>query len=152
MRTFRACWSSYLVMTICIGIIPIIATPLALRGDKGAAPIAVVGWAALLFTYLWLARFRLDFMSERVGYSSLFRRYSSIRRDSITEADFTSETSPFEGRNTFVVRGARGEEIRINAKVFSREALQQLFHLGPQRSNQAMEPTASRRTARFSDD
>jgi hypothetical protein len=30
-----------------------------LRGDKGAAQIAAVGFAALVFAYFWLSRFRL---------------------------------------------------------------------------------------------
>jgi hypothetical protein len=118
------------VMTICVGIGPAIITPVALRGDRGATLIAIVGWAALLFTWFWLWRFRLDFSTERVGYASLFKPYRTIQRDSIGEAAFARETSAFEGRNTFVVTGAGGEELRINAKVFSREAVQQLFQLG----------------------
>ena len=64
-RTFRACWSSYLVITICIGIIPAIATPFALRRDKGAAQIAAIGFAALVFAYFWLSRFRLVIIQFR---------------------------------------------------------------------------------------
>src|SRR5207253_10689937 len=47
-RTYRACWSSYLVLTICIGLIPAITLPMALHGERGAAQVAVVGFAALL--------------------------------------------------------------------------------------------------------
>ena len=145
MRTFRACWSSYRVMTICVGIIPAITTPFALRGDKGAAQIAVLGWAALLFVYFWLLRFRLEFSDERVGYRSLFRPYRSVQRDAVVEADFAKKTSTYESPFTFIVRPAAGGELRINAKVFSREALQHLRELAPQGSNQSLQPTTDRR-------
>jgi len=55
-----------------IGIIPAIATPFALRGDKGAAQIAAVGFAALVFAYFWLSRFRLVIIQ--------FRRKARLRQ------------------------------------------------------------------------
>ena len=135
MHTFRACWSSYLVMTICIGIIPTVTTPLALRGDRGATQIAVVGWAALLLAYFWLSRFRLEFSDERIGYESLFSPYRIIQRDAVADAEFARDSSSYESPFTFVVRTVTGEQLRINAKVFSREALQHLLQLTPKNSN-----------------
>jgi hypothetical protein len=50
-RIYRTRLSSYIVLSICIGITPAIALVFALRGDRDAMWVVAVGLAALLFTY-----------------------------------------------------------------------------------------------------
>ncbi len=143
MRTFRACLSSYIVFTVICGI-PLIIGIFAAAKSHSALPLVAIAISAFLFSCFWLSRFRLEFNSERIGYASLFRPYRSIQRDTVVHADFASDTSAYESPFTFVVRSALGDELRINAKVFSREAFQHLLELGAKRSNQSLQPTAGR--------
>jgi hypothetical protein len=131
-------------MTICIAIIPAITVPLALRGDRGAAPIAILGVAALLFAYFWLSRFRLTITPHSLTYTSLFTGERVIQFSELTESDIVWESYP-PGRaysRPLLQLVVGGKATRINFKVFSLEAAQALFHLvGP---NQSLQPTAGR--------
>jgi hypothetical protein len=93
--------------------------------------VALIAFA-LVLCWLWLSRFRLEFDDNSIGYSSLFTGYRTIPRGQIVEANFAGETSPFESPFTFVLRTSTGEELRINAKVFSRQAVQELQSVAPQ--------------------
>ena len=141
-RTYRACLSSYIVLSICIGITPAIALVFALRGDRDAMWIVAVGLAALLFTYFWLSRFRLTITSHSVTYCSLFTGERTIELSEVDGSDMVYQSGLYGGRYLLAVK-ARGTTTRINFKVFSREAARALFHLvGP---NQSLEPTSGRR-------
>ena len=141
-RTYRACLSSYVVLSICIAITPAIALVFVLRGDRDAMWVVVVGLAALLFTYFWLSRFRLTITPHSVTYSSLFTSERTIELSEVDRSDMACQSGLYDGRYLLAVK-AQGTTMRINFKVFSREAARALFHLiGP---NQSLEPTAGRR-------
>jgi len=141
-RSFRACLSTYVILTICVGLIPAITLPIAMRGDQGAGEIAAAGIAALLFGYFWLSRFQLTLTPDTVVYSSLFTGERRIRVAEVSHSEMIYQSCLYGGRYLLAVT-ASGVTTRINFKVFSREAASALFHLiGP---NQALQPTADRR-------
>jgi hypothetical protein len=141
-QTFRACWSSYVVLTACVGIIPTIATPYALHGDSGAAWTALFGFAALVLVYFWLSRFGLTITPESFTYSSLFAGTRTILYSEITSSEIYWDRYVAFPRSMLLVT-AGGVRTRINFTVFSRGAALALFHLvGP---NHALESTATRR-------
>ena len=140
-RTFRACLSSYIVLTICVGITPAIAFAIALQGDRGAVWVTIAGFAALLFTYFWLSRFQLTLTPHSLTYRSLFTGERTVSFADITSSDLYWQRGAY-GCRFLLELMAGGRRLRINYKVFSREAVHALFHLlGP---NQALEPTPNR--------
>jgi hypothetical protein len=54
-----------------------------------------------------------------------------IRRSDVVHADFADKADRFESPVTFVIRGRTGAELRINATVFSRDAVAALVDLRP---------------------
>jgi hypothetical protein len=142
-HTFRACWSSYVVLTICIGLLPAITLPAAVHGDRDAAWIASAGVAALLFAYFWLSRFRLTVTPQEIIYHSLFTGERVIRLSEITASEIYWERG--YGHRALLQQKSGGVTTRINLKVFSREVAAALFHLVE--PNQSLEPTAGRRDA-----
>src|SRR6266446_29511 len=50
-RSFRDCRSSYVILTICVGIVPAVALPFALRDGRNPAGITTAGLAVSLFVY-----------------------------------------------------------------------------------------------------
>ncbi len=136
-RSYRACLSGYIVLTICFGLIPAITLPMALRGDRDAAVVAVAAIVALLLIYFWLSRFRLAISPDALVYSSLFTGERRIRLADITHTSMVCQTGLYGFRGLLAI-AANGVTTRINIKVFSREAATALFHLvGP---NQSLEP------------
>jgi hypothetical protein len=141
-RTFRASLKPYIVMTICIGIIPAGALPWALRGDTNATQIAAAGFVALLFAYFWLSRFRLTLTPSMLTYSSLFSKTRTIRFSDITASQVVWNTAAGYQFSCLHVT-ANSRTLRINHNVFSRDANRALFQLvGP---NQELQPAAGRR-------
>ena len=140
-RTYRACLSSYIVLTICIGVTPAIALAIALRGDSVAAWVAAAGFAALLFTYFWLSRFKLVITPHSLTYSSLFTGERTMELSEISTRDIHEERGLYGSRYLLELY-ARGKRLRITYKVFSLEGAHALFEAV--RPNQALEPTASR--------
>jgi hypothetical protein len=141
-RSYRAYLSSYIVLTVCFGLVPAITLPMGLHGDRDAAAVAAVGVVALLFIYFWLSRFRLTINPDGLVYSSLFTGERRIRLADITHTNVVYETGPYNFRCLLAIT-ANGVTTRINFKVFSRDATRVLFHLV--RPNQSLEPTAGRR-------
>jgi hypothetical protein len=132
---YKACRSSYVVFGIIFG------TPLFLVSVvliRGADPSWWQGFAvsslALASSLLGLSRYRLVITPDAVAYSSLLHPRRKIRRSDIAHADFADETGPFDSPMTFVIRGLAGEELRINARVFSRDAVAALAGLSHTRS------------------
>ncbi|MGB9475348.1 MAG: hypothetical protein WCE87_09795 [Candidatus Udaeobacter sp.] len=141
-RSYRACWSSYIVLTICVGLIFAITLPMALRGDRDAAALAATGIIALLFIHFWLPRFRLTINPDGLVYSSLFIGERRISLADITRTNIIYQTGLYGFRYLLAIT-ANSVTTRINFKVFSREAASALFHLV--RPNESLEPTAGRR-------
>lgn len=130
-KEYRACLSSYVVVGVIFGgLLALWLTILLVRGmfPNWWMPICIVtcGWT---FVLCWLSRFRLSIDAESVSYSSLFTHQKKIQRSEITIANFAKVKGPFESPYAFVIRTKAGEEIRINAKVFSLEAVRELAGL-----------------------
>jgi hypothetical protein len=93
--------------------------------------LTVIGVLALAWAlvFLGISRFRLGIDAKSISYSSLFTRKRTLERSEITHADFAEVTGAFESPITFLIRTKAGEEMRINAKVFSIEAVRELCSL-----------------------
>jgi hypothetical protein len=135
-KEFRACRQSYIVFGVICG--PQLALWLWLLIDRGTfhhwrMPIGIItfGWG---FVFFWLSRFRLLIDENSVSYASLFTRKKTLLRSEITHADFAGVTGSFKSPYTFVIRTKAAEEMRINAKVFSWEAVLELGSLGSKKS------------------
>lgn len=137
-RTFHASTGRYIVATIAFGILPLFCLPLAMKGVRGAAQIAIAGLAALLFAYFWLSRFKLTLTPQSLTYHSLWTE-RTIRFSDITASEWVIQGHGPRQR-TLLQLTAQREKTRINIKVFSSEAQSALVHLvGP---NHSLEPTA----------
>jgi hypothetical protein len=132
-KEFGACPSSYIVFGVMFGgMLALWLGGLIVRGGGPSSVWILIGvltfsWA---FTFFGFSRFRLLIDAESVTYSSLFTSRMTFQRSEITHADFAEETGSFESPFTFVIRNKAGEEMRINAKVFTLEAVRELASLG----------------------
>lgn len=127
---FRACLGSYVVFGIIFGTPLLLFCAVVIRGaDPSWWQGIAVSSLALASGFLGLSRYRLVIAPDAVVYSSPFHRRRMIRRSEITHADFAEETGPLESPITFVIQGQAGEELRINAKVVSLNAVAALADL-----------------------
>jgi hypothetical protein len=127
---FRACPSSYVVFGIIFGTPLVLVSAVLIRGaDPSWWQGIAVSSLLLASSVLGLSRYRLVITPDAVVYSSPLRRRRMIRRSDLTHAGFAEETGPLESPVTFVIQGQAGEELRINAKVFSRNAVAALTDL-----------------------
>ena len=127
-QEYRACGSSYLVFAAIVGT-PLGISAFAAFRQPFFLKAILICLAALGLAFLWLSRFRLVITPEAVSYSSLFTRERTVQRADIVAGGFAAHTGGFESPFTFVIRSGSGSEIRINAKVFSREAVRELCTL-----------------------
>jgi hypothetical protein len=131
-KDFRACLSTYIVFGVMFGGMEALwFAGLLVRGGGPPSVWMFIGiltfaWA---FVFFGISRFRLHIDAESVSYSSLFTHKRRFERSEITHAEFAEVTGSFEGPFTFVIRTTAGEEMRINAKIFSLEAVRELGNL-----------------------
>jgi hypothetical protein len=124
--TYRAAPSAYIGFgVICAG--------LALLGVV-AAIISSMSWTPVLIpvggyilVWVWLSRYRLVFSADHLSYQTVFASERAISYENIKSIAVASDTGAFESPYTVSVRSTGGEELRINAKVFPREAVQRLM-------------------------
>lgn len=124
--------SSYVVFAVICG--PFIAASIvavAVSAQLTWLKMTAVSTGALALSFIWLRRFRLLITADTVTYTSLLGGQRRITRADIIVADFVESTGATESPLTFVLRTRDGTELRINAKVFSLEAVQALVDLGP---------------------
>jgi hypothetical protein len=128
---YRACPSSYVVFGIIFGSPLVLISAVMIRGaDPSWWQAFALSSLALASSFVGLTRYWLAITPDAVAYSSPLRPRRTIRRADIVHADFAEETARFESPITFVIRGRASEELRINAKVFSRDAVAALVDLG----------------------
>ena len=128
--TDRACASSSAVFTIIWSVLALMGVAaLCKTGQPSLCQPVAICVGAGIFAAVWLSRYRLEFADDSVAYRSLFSRERRMNRSEIVFADFAERTGPFESPLTFVIRTASGAEIRVNARVFSREAVRALVGL-----------------------
>jgi hypothetical protein len=129
-KVYRACASSYVVFTVLTGVpVGINVAALIATGNPSLWWIIAAGTGVLLFVCLCLWRFRLEITADTVAYASLFMRKRMIARSEIVAVGPARRTGRLEGPMTIVIRSKSGEEIRVNAKVFSLEAVRALAAL-----------------------
>jgi hypothetical protein len=128
---YRTCLSNYFVFGTIFGIPLVLSFAILIRGAAPSWWLAfAVSSISLASSVLALSRYRLVITPDSVTYSSPLLPHRMVRRSDIVHADFADETGPFESPITFVIQGRAGENMRINAKVFSRDALGALVDLG----------------------
>ena len=128
--TDRACASSSAVFTIIWSVLALMGVAALCKTGQPSLwqPVAICVRAGI-FAAVWLSRYRLEFADDSLAYRSLFSRERRMNRSEIVFADFAERTGPFESPLTFVIRTASEAEIRVNARVFSREAVRALVGL-----------------------
>jgi hypothetical protein len=127
-KDYRACLSSYLVLILPL-FIPLGISLLAFCSTNHASLLWPIFFCVLAIGYLflWLSRFRLRFSSKTIKYRSLYSGEVSLLRSDIESVRFASKTGVFESPFTLIVRTTTGAEVRINAKVFPAQAVQDLM-------------------------
>jgi hypothetical protein len=129
---YRACMSSYIVFTVmCVPFIAGSVVLLVMTGQPSCLQMTAIASGAWLLSIYWLRRYRLAITADTVTYASLLARERRIARADIIHADFAESTGATESPLTFVIRTKDGTEVRVNAKVFSHEAVQALVGLNP---------------------
>lgn len=124
-RTYRAAPSAYVVFATITGALSVLWLAAMWRGGAPWLPLLVpLGGFGLVV--LWLSRFRLTFGPEEILVAQPFRRVRVARRD-VLSVEFAEETGRNEAPLVLCIRTSVGEELRLNAKVFSTEAIQQLL-------------------------
>jgi len=128
-RTFRAAPSAYLVFA---GI----SLALEVLWLGAAWKSGTVTWAPVLLiaglyagTVAWLACFRLTLDADALHVRLPFRAERRLALDDL--ASVTFEARRREPPFTLVLRLRSGEELRLNAKLFTREAVRNLLALNP---------------------
>lgn len=128
-RTFRAAPSAYLVFA---GI----SLALEVLWLGAAWKSGAVTWAPVLLiaglyvaTVVWLTGFRLTLDAEALRIRLPFRPERRLARAEIVSVEF--DARPDEPPFTLVFRLESGEELRLNAKLFTREAVRCLLALNP---------------------
>ncbi len=130
-RIYRAAPSAYLVFAgICLA--------LEVLWLGAAWKSGVVTWAPILLiagvyagTALWLSRFRLEFTADELHLTRPFRGEQRIARTEVVAVEFSLAGTRDEPPFTLAIRLRDGEELRLNAKLFSREAVRCLCALAP---------------------
>lgn len=128
-RTYRATPSAYLVFGSITGALSVLWLVAVWRAGAPWLPLAVpvVGF---LLVALWLSRFRLTFAREEILLCLPFRGQKQLARHDILSVEFAEDTGRNESPTTLCIRTSFGEELRLNAKVFSTEAIECLLALG----------------------
>lgn len=128
-RTFRAAPSAYLVFAGITLALEVLWLGAAWRsGAVTWAPVLLIA-GLYLGTVAWLARFRIRFDSDALRLRLPFRPERRLSFDDLAAVTFEArrDEPPF----TLVLRLRTGEELRLNAKLFTREAVQSLLALNP---------------------
>ncbi|HEY2093500.1 MAG TPA: hypothetical protein VGJ81_16610 [Thermoanaerobaculia bacterium] len=126
-RVYRAAVSTYVVFAVMFG--PFMVAPLFRWRDLGARQIFALVAVAAVFCFTWIARFRIVITEEMLYFRSLFRS-AQVPRIAIRSAHVRFRASASGGPLRLVVKYDGGGEIDINAKVFSREAIEAVLSLG----------------------
>ena len=127
-RVYRAALSTYIVFGAIFGIPSVLVAPR--WRDPGARQILAMAAVAFAFCFIWIARFRIVITENTVYFRSLFAS-SHVPRRAIQSARVMVRPSRFAGPLRLVVSYEGRGEIDINAKVFSREALDAVLALAP---------------------
>lgn len=128
-RTYRAAPSAYLVFAgICLALEVLWFGAAWKSGAVTWAPVLLIA-GVYVASVVWLTRFRLTLEPDALLLRLPFR---AERRVPLAElASLTFDARPSEPPFTLVLRLRDGAELRLNAKLFTREAVQSLLALNP---------------------
>ena len=135
--TYRAAPSAYVVFGSITGALGVLWLVAVWRAGAPWLPL-VLPVAGFVGVAMWLSRFRLSFAADEVFLRVPFRGKWRLARNEILSVEFADETGRDESPLTLCIRTSFGEELRLNSKIFSTEAIQRLLALAPQ-------PTMSKR-------
>jgi hypothetical protein len=125
-ETYRAAPSAYIGFGVICGALALLGAVAAIISPMSWTPLLIPA-GAYAPACVWLSRYRLTFLKDHLSYGSLFAPERAIPYESIESIDLGSSTGPFESPFTVSVKSTSGEEVRINAKVFPREAVKRLM-------------------------
>jgi len=128
-RTFRAAPSAYLVFAgICLALEVLWLGAAWKSGNVTWAPVLLIA-GLYAGTVAWLARFRLTLDADALHVRLPFRSERRLALDDLASVTFEArrDEAPF----TLVLRLCSGEELRLNGKLFTREAVRNLLALNP---------------------
>lgn len=125
-RTYRACFGAYLVFGAITGALSVLWLGAVWRAGAPWLPLSVpLGGYALVA--LWLSRFRLAFEGDGIVVTMPFRGTRRLECRDILSVEFAEETGRTESPMTLCIRTSAGDELRLNSKVFSAEAIRRLL-------------------------
>ena len=128
MATYRASSSAYVVLGVIWLLLGVLGTVAGVRTHIGWLP-ALISFAVLAVVVFWLRSFRLTITERSLTYRSLFGGERSVELLRISAVNLASRTGPYESPLTAVVAINGGPDLRVNTKVFPREAGEALFSL-----------------------
>ena len=126
--TYRAAPSAYVVFGAITAALSVLWIVAALSVDAPWEPLAVP-LGGFVIVALWLSRFRLTFEGEQLVFASLFGGVRRVQIEEILSVEAAEKTGPTESPMTLCLRLVNGQELRLNAKVFPREASRRLLAL-----------------------
>lgn len=138
-RTYRATLGAYAVFGTIAGALSVLWLVAVWRTGAPWLPLAVplVGYALVA---LWLSRFRITLSHDVIEVGAPFLGGRTLERRDVLSIEFAEEPTRGEGTMTLCIRTSDGAELRLNAKVFSTEAIQHLLAIGSQASAQSKKP------------
>lgn len=142
-RTYRATLGAYLVFGTIAGALSVLWLVAVWRAGAPWLPVALplVGFVLMA---LWLSRFRITLSHEAVEIAAPFLGRRSLERREILSIEFAEESGPTEGAATLCIRTCDGQELRLNAKVFSTEAIRHLLAVGSRTQSKSPRSTTAR--------
>ena len=128
-RTFRAAPGAYLVFAGISLALEVLWLGAAWKsGSVTWAPVLLIA-GVYAGTVLWLTRLRLVLEANELHVQLPFQRERRLARAEIVSVEL--EPRPDEPPFTLVLRLKSGEELRLNAKLLTREAVRCLLDLNP---------------------
>lgn len=128
-RTYRAAPGAYLVFAGITLALEVLWLGAAWKnGVVTWGPILLIG-GVYAATVVWLTRFRLTLDAQELRILRPLQAERRLARASILAVEFDARTDepPF----MLAIRLRDGEELRLNAKLFPREAVRSLLELAP---------------------
>ena len=129
MKTYRAAPGSYLVFASITGAIGFLWLMAIWRTDAPWIPLFLPA-AGFLAAMLWLSRFRITLDERNLTVRIPLRATQFLPRSEILTVELAEELGRTEAPMTLCIRTSNGQEVSLNAKVFSGKAVEALMRLG----------------------
>lgn len=129
-RTYRAAPGAYALSGTIAGLTSLLWL-IAMWRMGAPWPPLLVPLAAFALVALRLARFRLSFSAQQLVFAMPFQRPRRLALRDILSVEFGAESGGSGSPSVIHIRTSSGEELRLEAKVFSTEAVQRLLASAP---------------------